>query len=111
MKTLLSIALMVLTFFASAQTRRIAHRVHSGTTHERYDGRDGNYGNPYPYRVLVHLESGRDTVVDAWDSLASPKYLRYLDTVPHAILYPRDTRPKQDIREMGGITHRLIVKP
>jgi hypothetical protein len=94
-----------------AQTRRIAHRAHSGAKQERYDGRDGNYGDPYiPQMVQVHLESGRDTLVEFWDSLANPEYLRQVDTTPRAIIYPRDKRPKQDIREMGAITHRLIVK-
>jgi hypothetical protein len=104
--------LVVLMSHVNAQTRRIAHRVHSGSSNERYNGVDGNYGDPYPYpqMIKVHLESGRDTLVEMWDTIVSPKYLHYIDTTPRAMIYPRDTRPKQDIREMGVITHRLIVK-
>lgn len=111
MKTSVTLFLLFIATVAFAQTRRIAHRAHSGAEHARYDGRDGNYGDPYiPTTVTVHLESGRDTVVEFWDSLANPKYLRNIDTTPRAMIYPRDKRAKQDIREMGVITHRLIVK-
>lgn len=110
-KTIFSLLLIFTITIGFAQTRRIAHRAHSGANHARYDGRDGNYGDPYiPTTVTVHLESGRDTVVEFWDTLANPKYLQRIDSTPRVMIYPHDTRPKQDIREMGVITHRLIVK-
>ncbi len=95
---------------AFAQTRRIAHRAHSGANSERYRDGDGSYGwDPSFEMVKIHLESGRDTMVYAWDSLAQPHYLN-VDTTPRAQFYPRDNSPKEHIREMGNVTHRLIVK-
>jgi hypothetical protein len=110
MRTLLTLVLIIAAFALNAQTRRIAHRFHSGADHARYDNRDGNYGDPYiPAMVTVHLESGKDTLVEVWDSLANPKYLRYMDTTPRAMIHPR-VGPKEDIRQMGVITHKLITR-
>lgn len=110
MKSVVTLAFLLVVVSLTAQTRRIAHRFHSGADHARYDGRDGNYGDPYiPTTVLIHLESGRDTVVEFWDSLANPNYLRYIDSTPRAMIHPR-IGPKEDIRQMGGITHKLIAR-
>lgn len=109
MKTTFTLSLILLVVVATAQTRRIAHRFHSGSNTARYDNRDGNYGDPYiPPTITIHLESGRDTTVYEWDSLAAPYYKRY-DTVPRAQFHPYD-KSRTDIREMGGISHKLIVK-
>ena len=56
--------------------------------------------------ILIHLESGRDTMVWPWDSIAAPIYL---DTTPRAMIYPRMGK-QEDIRNMGGVTHRLTTK-
>lgn len=111
MKTVFTFALLVLVLTLTGQTRRIAHRAHSGANHARYDENDGSYGKVMPRKVKVHLESGRDTMVYEWDSIASPNH-RYweLDTTSKINLHPIDPQPKHYIREMGEITHRLIVK-
>jgi hypothetical protein len=84
MKTLITILCLTFCVAVHSQTRRIAHRFHSGADHARYDGRDGNYGEPYDPKILIHLESGRDTLVDYWDTLANPNYNRYVDSFPRA---------------------------
>ncbi len=94
----------------NAQTRRIAHRAHSGADSKRYVANCGSFGAiPEMKKVKVHLESGRDTMVNQWDSLARPYYF-YFDTLPRAQFYPKDLTPKEDIREMGTLTHKLIAK-
>jgi hypothetical protein len=109
MKTTLTLLLLIAAMTASAQTRRIAQRSHSGTKNERYAKGESSYGY-FPQTVTIHLESGKDTTVYEWDSLARPMFNVQPDTTPRAMIYPRDTTPKQDIREMGSITHRLIGK-
>ena len=90
------------------QTRRIAHRAHSGAKSERYAKGEGNYGYfPQPREVTIHLESGRDTTVYEWDTLANPHF--FIDTVPHANYRPIDKRAKDDIRQMGKVTGRMIM--
>lgn len=98
------IVLCWLSTAVSAQTRRIAHRSHGGSENERYDNRDGNYGDIRPRLVRVHLESGRDTMVEYWDSLARPYYL---DTIPHN--QSRGTLPINDIYHIGHIAGRLVM--
>lgn len=107
MRALFIIALLITAVTLNAQTRRIAQRSHGGATTARYEKGTGSYG--YFPMVTVHLESGKDTMVNEWDSLANPRYLQ-ADTTPRAMFYPRDTTPKQNIREMGSITHKLIGK-
>lgn len=106
MRTLF-IMVLLMAVTVNAQTRRIAQRSHSGATTARYEKATGSYG--YFPMVTVHLESGKDTMVNEWDSLANPRYM-HTDTAPRAMFYPRDTTPKQNIREMGAITHKLIGK-
>lgn len=106
-KSLFTFLFLAATVAVHAQTRRIAHRFHSGADHARYDGRDGNYGDPGDPRILIHLESGRDTLVEYWDTLANPKY--YVDSLPRAMIHPRMGK-QEDIRNMGGVTHRLTTK-
>ena len=94
---------------AGAQTRRIAHRSHSGHVHSTYVWSGSNYGDPVEiHRVKIHLESGRDTIVYAWDSLAMPRYSA--DTTPRAQFGPRHFKPMRDIRELGMVTGRIIVR-
>lgn len=108
-RIVLMIFLLCTSVAVSAQTRRIAHRAHSGANTERYDGRDGNYGDPYiPTHVKVHLESGRDTMVWEYDSIARPYFY---DTLPHASIRPVDRNPKADIREIAHGAGRLTIKP
>lgn len=107
MRALFIVVLLIAAVPLNAQTRRIAQRSHSAATTVCYEKGTGSYG--YFPMVTVHLESGKDTMVDEWDSLANPRYIQ-VDTTPRAMFYPRDTTPKQDIREMGTITHKLIGK-
>lgn len=108
-KTSITLFLLLMCTVAFAQTRRIALRAHSGAKTERYAKGEGNYGY-FPQKVKVHLESGRDTMVYDWDSLANPHYDIYVDTAPRAQFGPRDVSPREDIREMGKLTGKLIVK-
>lgn len=67
-------ALVCLVVNAEAQTRRIAHRFHSGSDHARYESGDGSYGGPYipmKYTIkldTIHDESGKDSVIRVMDS-------------------------------------------
>jgi hypothetical protein len=71
----------VISFSAESQTRRIAHRSHGGSFHERYDNRDGNYGAVDPrLHVLrrtdtIRTVNGRDSVVRLRDTI-----IYYYDT-------------------------------
>lgn len=108
MKSIFTIALLIAAVTISAQTRRIAHRSHSGAKTERYTKGEGSYGY-FPQKVNVHMESGKDTIVYEWDSLANPQYPIYADTTPRAQFGPRSLEPKDDISKMGLVTGRLIV--
>ncbi|HTF05065.1 MAG TPA: hypothetical protein VK826_13650 [Bacteroidia bacterium] len=89
---------------AHAQTKRIAHRSHSGAKHEKYDDGDGEYGRIAPSKIKIHLESGKDTVVYPWDSLARPYYL---DTLrPHRI--EKQVKEMEDIDQFGQVTGKMI---
>lgn len=108
-KALFIIALTIVCVTGFAQTRRIEQRSHSGVGSARYYSAEGSYGRVAPRKVRVHLESGRDTMVYAWDSLARPSYDIYADTTPRAQFGPRTMEPKNDIKEMGMVTGRIIV--
>jgi hypothetical protein len=110
MRIYILLVLMLTGVVLGAQTRRIAHRSHSGSDQKHYASTRSSYGYVPEYRMVkVHLESGTDTMVYAWDSLAQP-YYHFLDTIPRAQFYPRDLSPKENIREMGSMTHKLIVR-
>jgi hypothetical protein len=100
-KIVLLLAIIAVTTSVHAQTRRIAHRSHGGTKHEKYDGRDGNYGNPP--MIKVHLESGKDTLVDWGDSLAQPPVP---DTIRPQGIEKRILR-MEDIDQFGWVTGKL----
>jgi hypothetical protein len=110
MRTALTFVFLLVFVAGFAQTRRIEHRAHSGKGSARYVSTDGSYGRVAPRKVKVHLESGRDTMVYTWDSLARPQYNIYADTMPRAQFGPRNVEPKTDIREMGMVTGRVIIK-
>ena len=109
MKALLTLVLVLVCASGFTQTRRIEHRSHSGVGSARYVSAEGSYGRVAPRKVKVHLESGRDTMVYTWDSLARPSYDIHADTTPRGQFGPRTTEPKNDIREMGMVTGRIIV--
>jgi hypothetical protein len=64
-KIVLLLVILTVTAGAHAQTRRIAHRSHSGAKHEKYDGRDGNYGNPPQMTQQRMLILQPDTIGDS----------------------------------------------
>ncbi len=105
MKTLFTIILLTAVFALNAQTRRIAHRFHSGTNIERYDGQDGNYGAPYiPYKRITVTDTlrethGKDTVMRLRDTTY---YI--LDTTN--LHQSRVDSNLNDVREYGKICSR-----
>jgi hypothetical protein len=109
-RTIFSLILIFTITIGFAQTRRIAHRAHHGAKTERYDDNDGSYGKVMPRKVKVHLESGRDTMVYEWDSIANPNY-RYweLDTVPQQNNRKPGTNTKENIRQMGKVAGRMTM--
>lgn len=97
--------LLCLAVGATAQTRRIAHRSHSGTKHERYDKGDGSYGGPYiPMKKVTKVDTiretqGKDTVMRLVDS----SYYE-LDTT---LLHQRRTfNDMNDVRDLGKVCSR-----
>lgn len=104
MKHCILLILCLASVTANAQTRRIAHRSHGGSNSERYDNVDGNYGDIRPRLIKVHLESGRDTFVNYWDSLARPYYL---DTIPRGMNH--GTLLIQNIHQVGHVAGRMVM--
>lgn len=106
MKHILMIAgLVFLSLAADAQTRRIAHRFHSGTNIERFDNSDGSYGGPFiPMKRItkwdtIHEHHGKDSVVRIVDS---SYYV--LDTAN--LHQSRIDRNLNDVRDYGKICSR-----
>ena len=107
------VILLAISFAANAQTKRIAHRSHGGTNTERYDGIDGNYGLPShpppPPMVKVHMESGRDTFVSLYDSLARPIYMDSLQQRQNRKLKMQQLKPMKKISQVGNVTGKLLI--
>jgi len=110
MKTIFIFTVLVLSAFAAnAQTRRIAHRAHSGQNTERYLGNDGNYGDPgLPMKVrhkydTLHLMVGKDSVVKVTDSI----YFIEDTTWWHP---DHSYQPPHDVREYGKICSRFTTR-
>lgn len=107
MKQILMIAALICTtLLADAQTRRIAHRFHSGSDVQRCDGRDGNYGIPYvPMKYVRKVDTiteihNKDTVQRLVDS---SYYI--LDTSGYH--QSRNFDHVNDVREYGKICSRF----
>lgn len=102
-------ALVFLSITADAQTRRIAHRFHSGTNIERYDNGDGSYGGPYiPMKLVTKVDTiremhGKDSV---WRLVDSSYYI--LDTAN--LHQSRIDNNLNDVREYGKICSRYTGK-
>lgn len=105
MKQLLMIAaLACLAFSADAQTRRIAHRFHSGTDTERYDNNDGSYGAPYIPRVYVlKTDTIRPTGKDSAFRLVDSSYYQLDTTNRHQ---PRSFKDMNNAQDYGKICSR-----
>jgi hypothetical protein len=110
MKQLLMIAAVFsLATTADAQTRRIAHRFHSGSELARYDNRDGSYGGPYiPMKLVLKTDTllevnGKDSVIRVVDS----SYYE-LDTANYH--QSRIHGDLNDVREYGKICSRYTGK-
>ena len=88
-----------------AQTKRIAHRSHGGSKHEKYDGRDGNYGNPPEMTRQRMLILQPDTIGDSivWrvvgDTLLRPDSLRINQHQPE--------RNIDDVSELGKVCSKI----
>jgi hypothetical protein len=106
MKTVVTIFFIFACTFGYAQTKRIAHRSHSGARNEKCDAVDGSYGKVMPRKIKVHLESGRDTMVNPWDSLARPYYL---DTLRQPSFQEFGQKPIETVKEIGHIAGRLVL--
>jgi hypothetical protein len=101
-KVVLSVFILVLALGSNAQTRRIAHRAHSGARSEAYDGRDGSYGEipaprvrPQSERVVlktdtVKTKSGSDSIFYFWDTLPDASVPRYNEFRPMPVHRLRD---------------------
>ena len=97
--------LLCMVLAADAQTRSIAHRSHSGTTHERYDKGEGSFGGPFiPMKKVMKIDTiremnGKDTVMRLVDS----SYYE-LDTT---LLHERRTfHNMDDVRDLGKVCSR-----
>jgi hypothetical protein len=106
MKTIFTLIFISVTVISFAQTKRIAHRSHSGRNSESYISTLGSYGKVAPRKVKVHLESGRDTMVYEWDSLARPYYLR-LDLQPKENEVGK--KPIENAKEVGHVAGKLVM--
>lgn len=68
MKPIFTLLLLVAVAALNAQTRRIAHRFHSGSDHAVYTSGDGSYGGPYiPMKYVTKSDTiiffnGKDSV-------------------------------------------------
>lgn len=106
MRTIFTLAFMLMVTIIFAQTKRIAHRAHSGKNSESYVSSLGSYGRVAPRKVKVHLESGRDTMVYEWDSLARPYYI-------HVDLQPKENevgkKPIENAKEVGHVAGKLVM--
>lgn len=106
MRVLFTAVFILLGIACTAQTRRIAHRSHSGAKHERYDGTEGSYGKVAPRKVKVHLETGRDTMVYSWDSLARPYFL---DTIRQKSYEEVGHKKIETAKEIGHVAGKLVM--
>lgn len=106
MKTLFTLILLITTVALTAQTRRIAHRFHSGTNIERFDNGDGSYGGPYiPMRHVIKVDTvyevvKKDTVVRLVDS-------SYYELDTSNMHQSRIHENFNDVREYGKICSRF----
>ena len=106
MKTIFTFIFILLVTISFAQTKRIAHRSHSGKKNENYETTEGSYGKVAPRKVKVHLESGKDTMVYEWDSLARPYYVN-----PN--WQPKSNevgkKPIENVKEVGHVAGKLVM--
>jgi hypothetical protein len=110
MKHILMIAaLFFLAITVDAQTRRIAHRFHSGTSTGRFDNTDGSYGGPYiPMKKITKVDTiremhGKDSV---W-RLVDSSYWEMDTSVLHQ---SRIENNLDDVRDYGKICSRYTGK-
>ncbi len=110
MKSVLTVSLLVLALSLAGQTRRIAHRAHSGANHENYDGLDGNYGGGTSYivqsQVVLSMDTmktsdGRDSLYYRWDTLH--------DQSPAQLNQMRH-QPVRRISQLGNICAPITVQ-
>ncbi len=104
-------ALLSMIITAEAQTRRIAHRFHSGADGRKYDGIESSYGIPsnkshLPQSTIVlrpdtiHLEDGRDSVLYRWDTLG----------VVHPKVHEAKKRQVSELNQVGTICSTRTIR-
>lgn len=106
MKATFTFLFVLVVTISFAQTKRIAHRSHSGKNSESYVSTLGSYGRVAPRKVKVHLESGKDTMVYEWDSLARPYYLNP-DWQPKSDEVGK--KPIENAKEVGHVAGKLVM--
>lgn len=106
MKTAFTFLFILSVTISFAQTKRIAHRSHSGKKNESYGTTEGSYGKVAPRKVQVHLESGKDTMVYPWDSLARPYYL---DKNGQPKYNEVGHKPIETAKEIGHVAGKLVM--
>jgi hypothetical protein len=110
MKNFLMIAALVfLSLAADAQTRRIAHRFHSGTNTERFGNGDGSYGGPYiPMKRIVKVDTVYDEVrKDSVVRLVDSSYWEMDTSMLHQSHIHENLN---DVRDYGKICSRYTGK-
>ncbi|HTF05066.1 MAG TPA: hypothetical protein VK826_13655 [Bacteroidia bacterium] len=104
-KIVLLLVVLAMTAGVHAQTRRIAHRSHGGAKHEKYDGHDGNYGNPPEMTRQRMLILQPDTIGDSivWravgDTLLRTDSLRINQHQPENNI--------DDVSELGKVCSKI----
>ncbi len=106
MKTIFTFVFMLTVAIGFAQTNRIAHRSHSGKKNSTYSSTEGSYGKVAPRKVKVHLESGKDTMVYPWDSIARPYYL---DKDGQPKYNEVGHKPIETAKEIGHVAGKLVM--
>lgn len=117
-KLIFVLAFIVIAGTANAQTRRIAHRSHGGSMHDRYENVDGNYGIPsvkytiatplpHPAPVLSAVTWVQDTI--------NGKVIWRLDTLRESSVTPTEQKAYRyviitDVRELGHVCSKTTTR-
>jgi hypothetical protein len=109
MRAVFTFILLIAMFCLHAQqTRRIAHRFHSGDDSEHYDDNDGNYGIPMPHKptkaihvVIDSIQKDEGRIYYRWDTVDY--------TTPAGLHVSRHKRVAR-MRDLGNICTTLTTR-